>query len=60
MISSLIGFPLINLDVVKLKGYTNVFRVRVGKIRILFEYDETKKLIFVRKIGFRKKIYEKV
>ncbi|MBI2084857.1 MAG: type II toxin-antitoxin system RelE/ParE family toxin [Candidatus Aenigmarchaeota archaeon] len=44
------------LDIRKLKGYQNHYRLRVGKLRILF-YLEGKDII-VYKIGQRESIYE--
>jgi len=57
-ISSLASFPLIRLDVVKLKGYENIFRLRVGRIRVIFEYKEKDKIVFVKRIDFRESIYD--
>ncbi len=58
VISSLVAFPLVKLDVVKLRGFENVFRARVGKVRILFEYEKSKRRIWVRKIEFRGRCYK--
>jgi mRNA interferase RelE/StbE len=30
-------FPLVKLDIQKLKGYNNVYRLRVGEYRVIFE-----------------------
>lgn len=35
-----------NLDIKKLKGHQNIFRVRKGKIRIIFTKDKKEILIF--------------
>ncbi len=40
----------------KLKGYKNIFRVRIGDYRIL--YKRTKNIIYIILIGHRKNIYE--
>ncbi|MFV1917472.1 MAG: type II toxin-antitoxin system RelE/ParE family toxin [Patescibacteria group bacterium] len=41
-----------------LKGYKNIFRVRVGEHRIV--YRKTKTEIYIVLIGHRKDIYEKL
>lgn len=46
-----------NLNVKKLAGSKYSFRLRVGKIRVIFELDNNKKEIWIRKIGYRKNIY---
>jgi mRNA interferase RelE/StbE len=44
------------LDIKKLKGYQNHYRLRVGKFRILFFLENSK--IVVYKIGKRESVYE--
>jgi mRNA interferase RelE/StbE len=44
------------LDIRKLKGYQNHYRLRVGKFRILFCLENTN--IIVYRIGKRESIYE--
>ena len=56
-ISKLAYFPLVRLDVQKLGGYENVYRLRVGGYRVLFEYEKTKKTIRILKIGKRENVY---
>ncbi len=34
------------LDIKKLKGYRNIYRMRVGKMRVLFEIEKDKIYIF--------------
>ncbi len=51
-------FPLVKMDVVKIKGFENSFRLKVGNIRVWFEYDKSSKIIFIRKIGFREGFYK--
>lgn len=43
------------LDIKPLKGYKNVFRCRVGKIRIIFEKTEGESVI--HDIGYRGDLY---
>ncbi|MEM0253229.1 MAG: type II toxin-antitoxin system RelE/ParE family toxin [Candidatus Bathyarchaeia archaeon] len=50
-------FPAIKLDIVKIAGEANTFRLRVGKYRALFKVYEQEKIIVVAKIDTRKKIY---
>lgn len=42
----------------KLKGYTDMFRVRVGSYRIV--YRKSKNHVYIVLIGHRKDIYQKV
>jgi mRNA interferase RelE/StbE len=42
----------------KLKGYDNVFRLRAGNYRILYEIDGGRLVVAVIEIGDRKDIYE--
>jgi len=44
------------LDIKKLKGYKNHYRLRVGEFRILFFLENSK--IVVYKIGKRESVYE--
>jgi mRNA interferase RelE/StbE len=41
----------------KLQGYTNVFRVRVGRYRILFSVEDDRLVVIVLKVGHRKDVY---
>jgi len=56
-ISKLAYFPLARLDVQKLRGYENVYRLRVGDYRVLFEYNKAEKTIRILKIGKRENVY---
>ncbi len=42
----------------KLKGFTNLWRVRVGDYRIVYSIEDVIMLIDVREIGHRKDIYK--
>lgn len=46
-------------DVKKLKGYENLFRLRIGDIRIIFEKDDNEYKIIVIDAGNRGQIYNK-
>jgi len=41
----------------KLSGYDDVFRIRVGRFRVLYSVLEKRLIILVLKIGHRKNIY---
>lgn len=45
-----------SLDIKKLKGYQNHYRLRVGELRILFYLEGSN--IIVYKIGKRESVYE--
>jgi len=45
-----------HLDIKPLSPYPHEYRLRVGKIRILFRAD--KELLFIFKVGFRGDIYK--
>ncbi|MEK7147253.1 MAG: hypothetical protein AAB772_03305 [Patescibacteria group bacterium] len=40
LIDAIVSLNWISLDIKKLKGYHNIFRVRKGKIRIIFIKDK--------------------
>jgi len=50
-------FPATSLDIVKIAGETDTFRLRVGKYRALFKVYEQEKIIVIAKIDLRKKVY---
>jgi mRNA interferase RelE/StbE len=41
----------------KLSGYDDVFRIRVGRYRVLYSVSEKKLIIIILKIGHRKNAY---
>lgn len=41
----------------KLSGYEDVFRVRVGRYRVIYSVSEKKLIVIVFKIGHRKEVY---
>lgn len=44
----------------KLKGsWAGYYRIRKGKIRIIFDVDYKNKAVFIEKIDFRGDVYEK-
>ena len=41
----------------KLTGYDDVFRIRVGRFRVLYSVSDTRLVILVLKIGHRKGVH---
>lgn len=50
--------PFRRFDVVKLKGYENTYRVRVGDLRVIYEVNWDEKRILIHFIGPREKAYK--
>jgi len=46
-----------NLDIKKMVESTNFYRLRIGKVRIIFEILNKEKEVWIRKIGYRGGIY---
>lgn len=46
-------------DVKKLQGYQNLYRVRVGNIRVLYSIKKTVKIINIQNIDSRGEIYKR-
>jgi len=51
--------PFRELDVVKLKGYENTYRIRIGGYRIVYEVLWDQKRILIHFIGRRKAAYRR-
>ncbi len=51
--------PIKLLDVAKIKGEKNTYRIRVGKIRVLYEVLWNDKVILIKRVDFRKTAYKK-
>ena len=51
--------PYKRFDVVKLKGYRNVYRIRIGSIRIVYEVDWEGRRIILHYVGSRKGAYKR-
>jgi mRNA interferase RelE/StbE len=41
----------------KMKGYDDVYRIRVGVFRVIYSIDEKRIVIVILKVGHRKYIY---
>lgn len=49
----------VNINLKKLDGdWEGYYRLRKGKIRIIFEVNKTQKAIFIEKVDFRGNIYK--
>lgn len=49
----------VNIDLKKLTGdWTGYYRLRKGKLRIIFEVNKIEKNLFVEKIDFRGDVYK--
>ena len=51
--------PFKKADVSKLKGYDNVYRIRAGDARIVYEILWARRTIIINYIGPREKAYQK-
>lgn len=49
---------LVNFDLTPLGGFKNLYRIRVGKMRIVFYKDEKNKTGIIVNIKFRKDAYK--
>lgn len=45
-------------DIKTLKGYTGLYRLRIGGYRIIFSIDHDERLIYIQAIGSRGDIYK--
>jgi mRNA interferase RelE/StbE len=41
----------------KLSGYENIYRIRIGNYRVIYEIDGKRILVVILKIGHRRDIY---
>lgn len=59
VISRIIAYDTVDFDVKKLRGYSNIFRVRIGRIRIVYLQDVDE--VRIVRVGFRdEKIYKSI
>ena len=58
-ILKLYPIPFKKADVSKLKGYNNVYRIRAGETRIVYEVLWARRTIVIHYIGPREKAYRK-
>jgi mRNA interferase RelE/StbE len=45
-------------DIKTMKGYTDLYRLRIGTFRVLFDIDHNEKIIYIQAIGNRGDIYK--
>ena len=50
--------PIKSLDITKIKGEKNMYRIRKGKFRIVYEVIWEQKLILIHRVDFRGDVYE--
>ncbi len=50
--------PIKSLDITKLKGEKNMYRIRKGKFRIVYEVIWEQKLILIHRVDFRGDVYK--
>ncbi len=50
--------PIKSLDVTKMKGLKNTYRIRKGTFRIVYEVMWEQKIILVHRVDFRGDVYE--
>jgi mRNA interferase RelE/StbE len=43
----------------KLQGFQNLYRLRVGKYRIIYEIDKATSVVTIAKVEHRKSVYRK-
>jgi mRNA interferase RelE/StbE len=56
-ILSIDPLPTKYYDVKKLRGIENTFRIRIGKVRIVYIVDWKSKVVIIARIGFRGRVY---
>lgn len=47
-----------SFEIKKLRGYQNLYRLRVGDYRVIFDINNEKNEITIWKVGHRKNIYD--
>lgn len=50
--------PVKSADVAKLRGFQNIYRIRIGKIRVVYEVKWKEKTLLIHRISFRKDAYK--
>ncbi|MCK4661804.1 MAG: type II toxin-antitoxin system RelE/ParE family toxin [Bacteroidales bacterium] len=52
-------YPNQSLDIKKMKGYSDIYRLRIGKYRFIYELKEKELIILVMTVGFRGNVYKR-
>ena len=47
-----------SLEIKKLKGYKNHWRIRVGEWRVVYVIDDSTKLVNITRVAHRREVYE--
>ncbi len=55
-----LAYGTANLDTKKLAGFRNLYRLRVGKYRVIYEVQEAAVIVYVVAVGHRSTIYQKL
>jgi mRNA interferase RelE/StbE len=58
VLKSLEKFPLIRADIKKIGKKT--YRMRIGEIRVIFDFIKEENTIFVKLVDFRGRVYKKI
>jgi len=58
ILKSLEKFPLIRADIKKIGEKT--YRMRIGDIRVVFDYIKEENSVFVKLVDFRGRVYKKM
>jgi len=58
VLKSLEKFPLIRADIKKIGMRT--YRMRVGEMRVIFDYIKDENAVFVKFVDFRGRVYKKI
>lgn len=45
-------------DIKRLKGYTDLYRLRIGSFRVIFNIDHQRQIVYIEAIGNRGDIYK--
>jgi len=46
------------LDIKSLQGYDNLYRLRIGQVRLIYQIENDELIIFIIKVGNRGDIYK--
>lgn len=57
-IESLTSSDPVSLNIQKLQGYKNLYRIKVDDYRVIFVVIPTKRVIIISVIGHRKEVYD--
>ena len=58
ILKSLRNFPLIRADIKKIDKNRETYRLRAGRIRIIFDFDKDENVVFVKRVDYRGRAYK--